>query len=342
MQNIDKIKQIHYFKCVTNKDNQYIEFLKTKIAPHITPNLAQNMLDFCLSPKIHSNILSQIKQQHLSPLTTNTTPTIHIILGQPGAGKSTLANHLLKIYTNTLLIDQDIYKPFHPLSSQILQYSPSYYGHLTGIDSHLFTQNILDTAIKNKYNILIQLAPTQKPFLDEINLNALLQNNYKINLHILAVSLPNILLSIHERYEDQLQNHYPTPKLTDLNRAINSHHSLQNWLNNLPFHNIHQTTIYVRNYSQNHQNPPFPTTITSLQSQTPLFQHIHTTPQELLHHFSTLQNYDLTQIIHSVPNRINTILHSMNTRQAPQSQQTQFKEIIQIIKSTPNPINIKK
>ena len=123
MQNINKIKSMDKFKYITQKGKNYLSFLRAKIAPYISEPLAQYMLDFCLSPQAHHNTLKLIKNQFLSPLTPSNNPTIHIVLGQTGAGKSTLAKELLQNHPNTLLIDQDLYKSFHPLSKLILMFS---------------------------------------------------------------------------------------------------------------------------------------------------------------------------------------------------------------------------
>ena len=304
------------------------------------------MLDFCLSPISHHNTLEAIKSCYLSHLTPSTIPTIHIILGQTGSGKSTLAQQLLKILTNTLIIDRDIYKNFNPLSKLILQHTPTYYGHLTGIDSYLHRQAMLSTAIARKYNILIQLAPSQNNLLNNLDLKKLQDNNYKIHLHILAVSLPNILLSIHERYENQLMQNHPTPKLTDLNRALDSHNSLLNCLPNLQTLNPQNMTFYTRNYSQNNIYPPLPTNNTTtlpkkLQNFTP-----HTIPTNnfpissstLINFLLKLQNYDLTHSSPQYNQRITTILKLLSNRHAPPSQIHQFHQILDLIASTPIPL----
>ena len=359
MQNIDKIRLTDKFDYITHKGKHYLAFLRTKIAPHIPQPLAQQMLDFCLSPIYHHIALNNIKKHFLSNLSPSTAPNIHIILGQTGAGKSTLAQQLLNIFPNTLPLDSDLYKQYNPLSNAILKYSPTYYGHLTGIDSYLHRQALLSTAIDKRYNILIQRAPSQKNLLNGINLKKLHSANYHIHLHILAVSLPNALLSIHERYEYQISQKHAITKLSDLNRALDSYNYLTKYLPELHLLNPQNITFYTRNYSQNNILQPIlpeikenyhnnhTTRVDCLPNFTPhsattLNQNTTLLSATLLNHLQNLQNYDL---IHSAPtynDRIQSILTQLSNRNAPLSQIEQFHRIVDIIASTPLPLTTDK
>jgi len=250
MINIDKIKNITNFQELTQKDNSYLTFIKTKIASHITPKLAQYMLDFSLAPNISQQIFETIKTQHFHNLSSCNTPTMHLIIGQTGAGKSLLSQTLLQNNPNTIHLDTDLYKHYNPLSPHILQYAPTYYGHLTAIDSYLHRDQLFNYALTHKYNILLEIAPSSTHPFCNLDFNKILSQNYQIHLHILAVSLPNSLLSIHERYERQILQISAFPKLTDLQRAIQSHSTMPQFIKYLQTLPIKQSTLYSR-----YQNP---------------------------------------------------------------------------------------
>ena len=96
-------------------------------------------------------------------------PNINIVIGQAGAGKSSVTNLIIKEEPNTIILDSDKFKNYSPLKEIILKNFPTYFGHLTGLDSYLVRDYIYKKAFKKHYNILIEVTPSTSEELFNIN-----------------------------------------------------------------------------------------------------------------------------------------------------------------------------
>lgn len=310
MKNLNKIKNTKNFKELTLKSPEYLDFLKTRIAPHITQDLASEMLAFSLSQKHLLKIAETIKKDCFLGKIPTKTPEINIILGQTGAGKSYISKSILNNTPNTIFIDTDSYKKYNPFKDLILKHCPTHFGTLTGLDSYLIRDIIYQKALEQKYNILIEVTPSSKEKLFNIDIAKLQNLGYKINAHFIARANINSLLSIHERYEQQLLTHHPTPKLTDLNRALDSCLAIEQILKELI--NINNVNISIYQYNNTQKL-------------------IAKNKQNLLKIFKNAQNQDYLNSKQYIDTRINKIQELMQSRKAPKEQLQQFEKIKKII-----------
>ncbi|MBO5885056.1 MAG: zeta toxin family protein [Clostridia bacterium] len=313
MENFEIIKNTKLFKNVTKKDNNYINFLKQKIGSHINKDIAEQMLNFALSKKQSKKISKQIKKDSLKNKTPNQNPIINIVISQTGAGKTSVSNLIQNSQLNTIFIDTDIYKKYNPLTDLILKYCPTYFGYLTGLDCYLHRDYIYDYAVKNKYNILIEVTPSTKDGLFNIDFNLLQSKGYKIILNVLAVSKINSLISVHERYENQINQNSKTPKLTDINRAVDSFVAVEQLLNNIKFSDNVIINLYKR-----------------IQDVAEcVYQNVD--KNNYVKNLNILQNEDKVQTLQTLQSRINSITKSMQNRNASPNQILQFEQIQKII-----------
>lgn len=312
MEDFEIIKKTQIFKNVTKKDISYINFLKQKIGDHINKDIAKEMLNFALSKNDSQKICQKIKDDCFANKTPSKNPIINIVISQTGAGKTSVSKLILNSIPNTIFIDTDIYKKYNPLTNLILKYCPTYFGHLTGLDCYLHRDYIYDYAVKNKYNILIEVTPSTKDKLFNIDFNLLQQNGYKIILNVLAVSKTNSLLSVHERYEKQLHNSL-IPKLTDLNRALDSFDAVEQILTDIKS----TENININIYKRTNQDAEC------------VYKNLK---KNYVKNLKTLQQLDHEKTIPTLTKRIDNIKNSMQQRNAPQNQILQFEQILQIIK----------
>lgn len=319
MENLDKIKQEKIFCVMTKKDIEYIKFLQTRISPFITSNVAKEMIDFALSKKQSLKILKKIENDIFINKIPSDNPTVHIVISQAGGGKTVLSKKILQDYKNTVHIDSDKYKKYNPLSDLIIKNSPTYFGHLTGIDAYLHRDYIYDKAIKNHYNILIEVTPSTKEGLFNINLEKLNKEGYNVMAHILAVSKINSLLSIHERYENQLSQNLPDAKLTDLTRAIDSYYAVESILDQIRKFDFIDIKIYKR-----------------LDGTVELTSNCK---QASLEDLQRVRVDDFTRTLKNLNYRIAKINSQLNSRNAPDKQFLQFKKIEEIIEFDKNTYN---
>lgn len=301
------------FNNLTKKDNEYIQFLKSRIGSHVPKDIAKQMIEFALSKEQSLLAQNQIEQDCFYKKKPVQNPIAHIVLSQTGGGKTQVTKQLLKRDNNIICIDSDIYKKYNPLKEFIFRNYPTHFGYLTGIDCYLHRDYIYNKAIKEKYNILIELPPSTTQGLFNVDIDFLIKSGYNVVFHILAVSNINSLLSIHERYENQLAQNYDMPKLTDLNRALDSFEAMDKTLQELLKNNKINIKMYKRN----------PCKLAVI--------NIACNKQEYLTTFRYLQKNDYNITIPTIKTRIKILQDKMQQRNAPQEEIEQLQKIIQII-----------
>ena len=85
-------------------------------------------------------------------------PTAIIVGAQPGSGKGSLIGYSKSTFkdNNIVIITTDDYKPFHPKAGEIALKHPTKYCEIVEKDSAKWTNEILNYAIKNKYNFIFE------------------------------------------------------------------------------------------------------------------------------------------------------------------------------------------
>lgn len=155
-------------------------------------------------------------------------PELAVVAAQTGSGKSNLTAKLLRDNANYIFVDSDKYKHFRYDAQQIAKEYPVLYPNLTGPDAYDHAANIYQYAIDHKYNIIKETAPSKHKSLLEIKEEEIKEKNYRVSLHVLAVSRLNSMLSVHERYELQIASGLKTAKLTPFSRHNESYDALIN------------------------------------------------------------------------------------------------------------------
>ena len=130
-------------------------------------------------------------------------PIAIIDIAPPGSGKTALNGMGLKQFKNenVIIINSDELKPFHPKINEIAKLYPQYYTKVTNQVSNPWTDNLFETAVKNKYNIIFEGTGRNLKLLKRMIEQ---MSNYKIIVRGMAVNELNCLMSIIERYEGQL------------------------------------------------------------------------------------------------------------------------------------------
>lgn len=302
----------------SGKNEKYIEFLRSRISPNIKPEVADLMVEYALTPEEHQETLSRIEDYCFVNKSPVPKPKLYVVVSQAGGGKSTLVPEILKSNENVVVISSDYFKSFNPKQEEILKTHPTLYGHLTGLDSYLHKEEIFKKALEGSYNILISVAPSTKETLFGLNFEEPLKHGYKININCLAVSNINSLLSIHERYERQLELNLKAPKLTDLKRALDSYDAIKQtlkYLVSLPCTNIN---VWKRG-EFNLKNISAPVFLTSEKD-------------KAIKVYDQAIEQDKVETIMLAKSRIAGIKDKMKKRNAPKEQLAQLEKIEQLIK----------
>ena len=304
------------------KENDYILFLKSRISPNVNPDIAEKMIQYALSPEEHELALNEIKDYCFFRKSPVSHPKIFLIIAQTGGGKSGLSSRVLKENPNTVLIESDIFKAFNPNREIISQKHPTLYGYLTGLDAYLHRDEIYDMALEKGYNVLLEIAPSTTEKFFNVDFEKLKNMGYKIEANVMAVSKSNSLLSIHERYEGQIEAGMNAPKLTDLKRALDSYESMEIILNdllNMPDVDINLWKRGDNLFEKGRIFMPSPTFITNDKSLIlPLFKEARRVDETL-----TLGHFEA---------RLENIKYQMGLRNAPADQQEQLSQVEEIIR----------
>ena len=241
-------------------------------------------------------------------------PQIKIVAAQTGSGKSNLTAKILREDENYIFVDSDKYKHFRYDAKKIAEDYQVLYPFLTGPDGYDHADNIYEYAIKNKYNIIKESAPSKNKGLLNLNLEQLIRNNFKISVYILAVGELNSLLSMHERYELQKLYGLKTAKLTSIERHDESYAALiPNVEEIMDDKKVYSINVYRRGTIEYNFNP------------------IKVYPSEqyknLIEAIKSTREEDNILTKNEFEDRYNLIFEQMSNRNAPQEQFEQLKKI---------------
>lgn len=207
---------------LTKKDNEYIKFLNNRISLNISPSIAKDMIKFTLSKEEHNKVFKTIKEEYLKDILLSKTPTIHLVISQSGGGKTNLTSFIKDKYNINLSIDSDKLKKYHPLNSIIIKYNYKLYNYLTALDAYLFRDELYNEALSLGLDFILGISPSMKDYYFNVDFNKLFSLGYKIEVHVISVCEINSVLSIYERYYEQLNNNAFILKIPEISRAIDS------------------------------------------------------------------------------------------------------------------------
>lgn len=288
--------------------------VKIQISPGIDDNTKKLMEEHLLSDEEYLKTFYYVMAITFFNKEPVESPEIAIVAAQTGSGKSNLTAKILRDNENFIFIDSDKYKHFRYDAQEIAKNYQVLYAHLTGPDGYDHAANIYEYATAKKYNIIKETAPSSKKGLIELNEEDLIEKNYKISVHILAVGELNSLLSVHERYELQIINGLKTAKLTGIPRHDESYNALIKNVKDLEEDkNISSINIYVRGIKSKNYTPQqiYPSSK-------------YATPEQAI---TDARKIDNNKTVQEFENRYNLVLEQMKKRNAPEEQYTQLKQI---------------
>lgn len=304
---IDIIRGMPLFNKVTKKDSEYESFLRSRVAPHVPDDLAEDMVAFSMGSEVFSCVLKDVRAEYFNKIIPSERPELHLVISQSGGGKSTLKREIMD--ENLIALNSDDFKRYHPLLVLLKEHAPSYLGPLTGLDSYLLRDKIFEEAVLRKIGILTEITPSKSTPLG-VDVQAMEKKGYAVSAHVLAVSAENSLLGIHERYEKGLTGDV-TPKLTDLPRALESIDATEVALNNLLV-----ARVAVKLYARRGVG----------------VESVPSNRENAMEIFNRLRAEDAIRAIPTLDERVRAVRESMRTRNAPEKQVAQFNKIVDILR----------
>ena len=157
-----------------------------------------------ISKEVQESIGKKIKELMLYGKKPVESPIAIIDIAPPGSGKTGLNGYALSQFENAnlVIVNNDELKPFYPKSSEIAEQYPEHYIKVTNESSKVWTDDLLYTAIEQKYNVLYE-GTGRKLFLFQNMIEKM--KNHKIIIRAMAVNDINCLMSIIERYQGQVR-----------------------------------------------------------------------------------------------------------------------------------------
>ena len=160
-----------------------------------------------LSEEEHNKIYKKIEKEVFVNSTPQDEPIAVIVGGQPGCGKGgVIAYTKNQVEANgkcIILITTDEYKPYHPNAIEIARKYPTEYVEIVEQDAGPWTGSIMKKAIEDKHNFIFEGTLKNDRILDRIQ--ELKQNGFNVTVRALAVPRLESLLTVHERYEKQME-----------------------------------------------------------------------------------------------------------------------------------------
>ena len=199
---------------------------RDRIFSELPENLKKIMSEYILKEHTHEQVLEDIKKQSYAGKQSVDNPIFQLVVGQTGSGKSNLTVSLNQKNNNFVIIDSDKYKEFRPDTEEILKKHLALYSFLTGPDAYMHRDEMIVDTMQLKYNIIMECAPSKKQGLF-VDIDEIRKRGYTPQIAVLGVSRLNSLLSVHERYEAQMQLNYSAAKLTGIERHDESFKALE-------------------------------------------------------------------------------------------------------------------
>lgn len=288
---------------------------KDRIYEELPEDLKRIMNQYILSEKEHERVLQDIKKQSYMGKYPVANPKFIIVAGQTGSGKSNLTSHIYAKNNNVVIIDTDKYKAYRSDSAEILKNHLTEYAFLTAPDSYLHRDEMIEDAMKLKYNILMECATSKKDGLF-IDISEIQKARYNVEFHVLGVSSINSALSVHERYEALIRLNNNAAKLTGISRHDDSFESLISSIGK----EQNRKDILINVYKRGEEYPYIPEIVYSSLDKIKKFS----CPVEAI---SYTQSKDLKRTLLTAEERYKTLIGQMKERKAPQSQINQLYEV---------------
>ena len=160
----------------------------------------------------HEIILKKLQEKTFRGAETSGNPTLYVLGGQPGAGKSQLIELSRKDSPGAVTINGDEYRKYHPQADEIFRKHDKDFAKMTDPDVREWTREVFDEAKARCYDIIFegtmrteQICETMKDFKAE---------GYQVVVRVVAAHELESRTAIYGRYEQQLQT-FGTARFTD-------------------------------------------------------------------------------------------------------------------------------
>jgi predicted ABC-type ATPase len=158
---------------------------------------------YALSDSAFNKAQLYIIDNYRGNLTPAENPVAVIIGAQPGAGKSELETIAqTELGGNVMVCNLDALRDFHPDAETIKRKHEAYYPDITGDYAWKWRAGLLDYCVENRLNFIMEVTFADGVYINSV-ISGLRENDYQVNLKLLAVHPQLSLIGIQDRYEQQ-------------------------------------------------------------------------------------------------------------------------------------------
>jgi predicted ABC-type ATPase len=158
-------------------------------------------MSFPISQEQDETQFTQIVEVFAGHLTPAPMPAFHVVIGQPGSGKTELIDLIRSsLEDNILLCNADDLRNYHPEYVKIMRDYESEATDITWPFARDWNNRLIGYGVEKRLNVLIETTGKDR----ELVLKTLLEKKaagYITNMHILAIPKRFSWLGIHLRYE---------------------------------------------------------------------------------------------------------------------------------------------
>jgi predicted ABC-type ATPase len=158
-----------------------------------------------LSDREHELGFQRLLKDMLETTEPRECPSIVILGGQPGSGKSKLTEIAKGVFFDgkpVAVINGDDYRHNHPQAYEIYQNHDKKYAEMTDPDVRKWTPRLLEAAIEGRRDIIFEATMrNREPLMTTIR--HLKEEGYKVGVFIMAVNEHVSRIGILSRYENQ-------------------------------------------------------------------------------------------------------------------------------------------
>lgn len=144
-------------------------------------------------------------------------PVAILLGGQPAAGKSSLTEAAKAEYPdkNFLVINGDNFREFHPDHQKIIETDIENYSTKTQLFSNVFTEGLIQEAIKNKYDVIIE-GTMRNPATPLKTAGELKKAGFRVEAYVIAAPSVFTEIALFNRYQEEVEKK-GAGRLADLN-----------------------------------------------------------------------------------------------------------------------------
>ena len=222
-----------------------------------------------LTTEEHQEIYRLIEDEVFSEVSPSKNPIAIIVGAQPGAGKGAVIsfskNELENDGKDAIIITTDEYKPYHPRGIEIAKKYPTEYVHIVEQDAGAWTGQVLNKSIQEGYNFIFEGTLKNDRIMQRIK--EMKEHGFKVKVRVLAVPKLESLISIHERYQQQIES-IGWGRLISIDHHNQAYNGVPSTVDKIEKSGLCTVEVYVRGkeiskpemvYSSEEPNEAYPT-----------------------------------------------------------------------------------